>query len=157
MKCKKQTGAALAVSLVMLGVLTLLGVAAMGLGTTELRVVGNLQARKAVETAVQNAIEQFVSTPTPFNRSSTCDPEPQTVVVDGIEISVDLDEPICHRQSEVEGYSAAFSLSPETTEWEIRATGRMTQASANTITHQGLSIVLAAGHCPATPSHAPCS
>ncbi len=56
----KQHGIVLVVSLIMLVVLTLLVVASVKLSTTNLKIVGNEQALRAMEAAAQQAIETTV-------------------------------------------------------------------------------------------------
>lgn len=61
MSPKKQSGVTLVVSLVMLVVLTLLVVAAIRSGNTNLRISGNMQVQTEAAAAAQVAIEQVVS------------------------------------------------------------------------------------------------
>lgn len=58
---KKQTGVTLVVSLIMLIVLTLLVVAAIRSGNTNLRISGNMQVQTEAAAAAQVAIEQVIS------------------------------------------------------------------------------------------------
>ena len=58
---KTQIGATLLISLIMLVVLTLFAISAMNLSTTNLRIVGNMQARAEAAAAAQQAIEQVIS------------------------------------------------------------------------------------------------
>jgi len=67
---RRQQGATLLVAMIMLVVLMLFVVSAMNTATTNLKVVGNMQAKNEALTAAQEAIEttisqtQFISTPT---------------------------------------------------------------------------------------------
>lgn len=55
-----QTGATLVVSMIMLVVLTLLAVTAIRSGTTNLRIVGNMQVKAETTAAAQQAIEEVI-------------------------------------------------------------------------------------------------
>lgn len=73
---RKQAGATLVVSLIMLVVLTLLVVSAIRSGTTNLRITGNMQVQTEATAAAQQAIEQVLDT----DFYST--PAAQTITVD---------------------------------------------------------------------------
>jgi len=61
---RTQQGMTLVVALVMLVMLTLFAVTAMNTGTTNLKVVGNMQARSEAVGAAQQLVETVLSTPT---------------------------------------------------------------------------------------------
>lgn len=56
-KRRRESGVALAVTLFMLGLLTVIGVSAIMLSTSHFRLVGNLQAANEAEMAVREAVE----------------------------------------------------------------------------------------------------
>jgi len=60
---RPQRGATLLVALIMLVLLTLFAITAFNTGTTNLKVVGNMQARTEALNATQQAIETVISTP----------------------------------------------------------------------------------------------
>jgi Tfp pilus assembly protein PilX len=60
---RSQRGAVLLIVLIMLVLLTLFAVSALNTGTTNLKVVGNMQARNEATNAAQQAIETVLSTP----------------------------------------------------------------------------------------------
>src|SRR4051812_25397821 len=64
---RNQHGATLLVVLVMLVVITLLGIAGIKMSTSSLQIVGNMQVRKFSENYSAQAIEQVMSSITPFN------------------------------------------------------------------------------------------
>ncbi len=72
----KQSGETLIVALVMLVVLTLLVTSALRAGTTNLRIVGNMQRLQEVSTAAEQATEQVMSS------NFTANPVPQTIPID---------------------------------------------------------------------------
>ncbi len=61
---QNQRGAVLIVGLIMLVLLTLFAVSALNTGTTNLKVVGNMQARNEAFGAAQQTIETVLSSPT---------------------------------------------------------------------------------------------
>jgi len=63
-KLKTQCGMTLVIALVMLVLLTLFAVTALNTGTTNLRIVGNMQARSEALSTAQQAVETVISTPT---------------------------------------------------------------------------------------------
>ena len=83
----RQQGAALIVTLIMLALITMLAVTAFRLGKSDLQIAGNMQRRKEALSAVQQAIEQVISstqfTATPTDALPTpCGGVPNTVCVD---------------------------------------------------------------------------
>ena len=84
---RRQEGATLLVTLIMLIMLTLFAISAMNTSTTNLQVVGNMQARSAALAASQQTIEATVSTTafidTPANAIvNPCGGVPNTLCVD---------------------------------------------------------------------------
>ena len=81
-----QGGATLLVSLIMLVMLTLFAISAMNSSTTNLKVVGNMQARAEAQSAAQAAIETAISTPvftsTPNNAIANPCSGPNTLCTD---------------------------------------------------------------------------
>jgi len=59
----KQRGATLLVGLILLALLTLHAIGALHTGTTQLRIIGNVQDRRAAEAAADTAIGALVATP----------------------------------------------------------------------------------------------
>jgi hypothetical protein len=71
-----QGGATLLVSLIMLVMLTLFAISAMNSSTTNLKVVGNMQAQAEAQAAAQAAIETALSTPTFTSNPNNAIPNP---------------------------------------------------------------------------------
>ena len=63
MKMNRQRGATLMIALIMLVLLTLFALSAMNTGTTNLKIVGNMQSRAEAFDASQQAIETVISSP----------------------------------------------------------------------------------------------
>lgn len=140
---KKQRGATLIVSLIMLIVLTLFAVSAINLSSINLKIVGNMQSQKAMEAAVQDAIEQMLSTPTYYSLT----PSNQTLTVSGFDVSITA--PDCLRSVPATGYSATSGISPEDNDWEFIASVTDGLTGAQLTLHQGVRIRMLAGNCPA--------
>ena len=78
---RRQSGATLMVTLIMLIMLTLFAVSAMNTSTTNLQVVGNMQTRTEALESSRTAVEKTISTPqfiaTPANAvPNPCDGVP---------------------------------------------------------------------------------
>ncbi len=58
-----QRGATLVIALIMLVLLTLFAVSALNTGTTDLKVIGNMQVRTEAMNAAEQAVETVISTP----------------------------------------------------------------------------------------------
>ena len=141
MTVRRQQGAVLIVSLLMLVVLTLLAVSAINTSTVNLRIVDNMRAQQEVESTTQRAIEQVLSDVDNFSS-----PAAQTLTIDGHNVAIS--QPQCVRFRPATGYSAKWGLAPEDTTWEVDAslTDASTGAQANI--RQGIEIRMTAGNCP---------
>ncbi len=139
---KRQRGAVLVVSLIMLVIMTLLAVSSINTSTINLRIIDNMQAQQQTEAAVNDVLEQVMSDIDYFNTSATT----PTVTVDGL--SVAISQRSCIDTSPASGYSAAWTLVPEDTHWEVSASVTDAATGAQTVIHQGVEIKLPAGGCP---------
>ncbi len=147
---KRQRGAVLLVSLIMLVVLTLFAVAGFNLSSVNLKITGNFQGQKAMEAVAQQAIEQVISSVSAFNLT----PAASTVCVNGGfgcagGYNVAVSAPKCNYAATAKGYTKKVGeLTPDDTDWEIRAevTDPLTGAKAAIV--QGVSIRMLAGNCP---------
>jgi Tfp pilus assembly protein PilX len=143
MRSKGQRGAVLAISLVLLVVLTLFVISSTRIATGSLRIVGNLQARQQVESISQEALEQVLSGVVPFYSPTA----PVSVTApDGMTVSVG--NRACIRAIPATGYSAVSGVSPEDTFWNVPVTVTDVTTGASTETAQGVRIRLPAGNCP---------
>lgn len=146
-----QRGATLLVSLVMLVVLTLFAVSGFNLSSVNLRIVANFQQQKEIEAAAQQAIEQLISTSSAFSLT----PAASTVCVNGAAgtclggHNVSLTAPVCNYAITARGYTKKIGeLTPEDTDWEVRASATDAVTGANAVVVQGVRIRLLAGNCP---------
>ncbi len=136
-----QTGISLLVGLVMLAVLTLLVVSAVRMSNSNLKIVGNQQARDEITAAAQQAIEQVMSSASNFYT-----PVAQTFNIDANndgtpDYTVQTTAPICLQTVPVEGYSEEFATSaPQDTHWDIAATATDPRTGATITIHQGVKV-----------------
>ena len=142
--CKRQRGATLLISLIMLVVLTLFAVSAFNLSSVNLRIAGNYQDQKEMEAIAQQAIEQVISTPTAFNIA----PAAQTITISGRNVTISA--PKCNYFVTAKGYTKKIGeITPEDTDWEIRASVADATTGAQAAIVQGVRIRLLPGNCPA--------
>ena len=146
-----QRGATLLVSLIMLVVLTLFAVSGFNLSSVNLKITGNFQEQKLMEATAQQAIEQVISTPTAFSLT----PVTQQICVNGAAPGctggyvVDISAPVCNYTATAKGYTKQIGqLTPEDTDWELRATVSNAITGAGAAVTQGLRVRLLAGNCP---------
>jgi hypothetical protein len=102
---RRQSGAVLVVSMIMLVLVTLMIVTALNLGTTNFRATSNMQFRSEAMSAANKAIEQVISSPftvAPAAESIEVDIENDTVM----DYVVHIAEPVCIFASQ------AFSSDP---------------------------------------------
>ena len=147
-----QSGATLVIVLVMLVMITLFVVSMVRLSNTNLKVVGNMQTQRALETSAQEAIENSISSITFFNDaigSTGTWPAGTTsvnAVVNGYSIAIN--RPVCLYSQVAEGYSATSAVAPEDTQWEVAATSTDPITGATVQMAQGLKMRLTANSCP---------
>lgn len=141
---QQQNGATLVVALVMLVLLTMLAVSSINLSTTNLKIIGNMQAQRYMEAAVQNAVEVALS------RSSTFTaPSSTTISTHMGDVTVAAAD--CLGGQVAKGYSAVITnIIPEDNVWEIIAQpDNPDPVTGATVTiHQGVEMRMLAGNCP---------
>jgi len=150
----RQGGATLLVVLVMLVMITLFVVSMIRLSSTNLKVVGNMQAQRALEASAQQAIESSISTYTFFSDAANNAGQwpagnPYLVpapVINGYTIAIS--RPTCVNSTPATGYGLTITLVPEDTNWEVPAgsTDPVTGAQVNLV--QGVRMRLPSGNCP---------
>lgn len=156
---RRQRGATLLVTLIMLVVLTLFAVTGFNLSSVNLKIIGNFQQQKVTEATVQQAIEQLMSTVSIFNAPAEtyiCIPSGTIVASTGScpasEHKVKIERPRCNYAATAKGYTKKIGeLAPEDTNWEVRAsyTDSATLASAAVV--QGVAVRMLSGNCPSWP------
>lgn len=147
-----QRGVTLLVVLVMLVMITLFVLSMVQLSSTNLKVMGNVQAQRALESSAQEAVETGISTLAFFTDTVT-DTGVWTGGVASISQTVNgyavtVSRPACNRSAPAKDYSAVSGITPEDTDWEVAANSSDTFTSAQISIVQGVKIRLPAGNCP---------
>lgn len=138
---RRQRGMTLIISLVMLIMLTMFAISTMNLSNSNLKVVGNQQALRAVEAAAQQALEQVVSGSAIFSA-----PAAQTFTIDGFTVAVTA--PVCIRSQTATGSSLAIgTLIPEMDLFEVRASTTDSFSGATASAVQGVDLMMLSGYC----------
>ena len=140
---RSQSGATLVTALIFLVIMTLFAVSSINMSTVNFRIVANMQAQKQIDAAVQDAIEQTISSMNQF----TLTPAVSTISTSmGI---VSVSAPDCLDSEVATGYSAVVeSIIPEDNTWELTATLTDSITGAVSTIHQGVRIRMLAGNCP---------
>ena len=143
---KRQDGATLIVTMIMLVIFTLFAVTMIGASGVNLKVVGNMQAKKRVEADAQQAIEQVLSDADnfdpPFNDGAPANQFPQTIALN--DSTVNLPVPRCLLEIPVSGYQMGSatqpSLAPLDMVWEVQANAQDPASGAATVLWQGFRL-----------------
>lgn len=164
----RQSGATLVVTLIMMVVLTLFGVAMIRLSSGALQVVGNMQAVKSTEAAAQDLIEQKLNSVTAFEDAVAIKPPGastvdctkatgwtaegttcvQTVASSGYTTKVYLPE--CLFEEPAPGYPIDEQpgyLPPQDTYWDVKGTSVDSLTGAQVEIHQGVKMQRPRGNC----------
>ena len=142
-KRQPQTGATLVVAMIILLMMTLFAVSSINMSSVNLKIVGNLQAQKALDARAQDVIEQILSDQAKFNAPlGTTDREfPEGTVA--------VDIPVCIDSKVATGYTAvALDIIPQDNTWEIVASITDSETGAVNTLHQGVEMRMLAGNCP---------
>ena len=143
MRRNRQQGLVLVLTLILLVVLTLFVLSSTRLATGNLRIVGNMQARKAVDAVGQQTIEQVLSSVAPFYS-----PTAAVAVTPPSGMTITVGNRTCIRATTAPGYSAVAGVSPEDTFWNLPVSVTDSITSSSTVVTQGVRIRLPAGNCP---------
>ena len=137
---RRQQGSVLVICLVMLVVITMFGLSSVSSSVVNLKVIGNTQSLKSLETSTVQALEQVIGSLASFQA-----PAAQTLTVNDYSIAVTA--PVCLGSGPAAGYSALSSVSPEETYWELQATATDPATGASVQMSQGVRIRMNAGSC----------
>lgn len=122
-------------SLVMLVVLTLLVISAVRMTNSNLKTVGNMQAKNEAVATAQQAIEKLVMGD--VNNFYTLVDQP--ISTNGYTGTVSA--PVCLKMVAVSGYSVDFAASaPKDTYWDVKAVVTETRTGASATVHQGVRV-----------------
>jgi Tfp pilus assembly protein PilX len=140
---RAQDGATLVVTLIMLVMMTLFAIAAINLSGTNLKVIGNMQARTASESAAQWAIEDTLSSIGWFTTNYAT--VRNVVAPNGL--SAQVQPRSCKAALPATGYSAVQPIVPEDTVWEFKVEVTDPVTNAKAAMWQGTKIRMLAGNC----------
>lgn len=139
---RAERGSTLMVVMVMLVVITLLGIASIRMSDSSLRVVGNMQSRKAADNLGLRAIEVTVDTVAPFTS-----PTAAVAFTAPAGYTVSIGNRSCTQSSPASGYSALSNIAPEDNTWEFVVTVTDAFTGAATRMTQGVRVRQLAGNC----------
>lgn len=151
---KRQRGASLIVGLIMLVLITLMMLTAFKLSSSNLKTVGNLQARDEATAAANAALEQVISTSTIFSATAvtliTADNYVTSVAIPECFYSTPVSDntsgdqnPNIFNQTGGAGGSVRSSGYMDTY-WDVKATVVDVPSGTSVEIHQGIRITLAA-------------
>lgn len=145
-----QRGATLIVVLVMLIVLTLVALSAINLSTSNLKIVGNMQAKRSAEAVAWQASEFVMNSLSYFSNPDLVVPYvwPAGMGAPGSSIS----NRVCLFNAPAAGYSAVIALAPEDNHWRYQVTVVDSLTNARVVIDQGAKVRMLAGNCPAPPA-----
>jgi len=160
-----QRGATLFITLIMLVVISLFLVNSLNTATTNLKVVGNMQARNFVDNVASQALEDVMNSIGPFNSptgavtvrsggttvsvpSSAPGVAPTfTALPSPAGVSVSISTRTCLFSAPAAGYSAVATITPEDNLWQFSVTVRDSFTQATTSITQGAKIRQSAQSC----------
>lgn len=150
-----QRGATLLVTLIMLIVLTLFAVTAFNLSSVNLKIVGNFQQQKETDAVVQQALAHVLGSIAAFDAPaavSLCIPGGTAPPCAATQHNVTIDRPRCNYTTAARGYTKILGqLTPEDTNWDVRASYTDTFTNARAAIVQGVAVRMLAGNCPKWP------
>jgi Tfp pilus assembly protein PilX len=143
MTAQNQQGSVLFVSLILLVAMTMIAVASARVSTTQLRLVGNVQAVQRVESVAQLGVEEVIGRIDAFTNPT------QAITVGSLPagINVSVSDRRCLNSLPASGFSAVMKISPVDTMWtvDVQATDDFTGAAATV--SQGIRVRMLAGSC----------
>jgi Tfp pilus assembly protein PilX len=140
---RREHGATLVVTLIMLVMMTLFAIAAVNLSGANLKVIGNMQARTAAEGAALWAIEDTLSSINWFTTNSAT--VRSVVAPNGLTAQVQTRA--CKFAQPDDGNSARQTILPEQTVWEFKVEVTDPVTNAKAAMWQGAKIRMLAGNC----------
>ena len=140
---RPERGATLVVTLIMLVIMTLFAIAAVNLSGSNLKVIGNMQARTAAEAAALWAIEDTLSSISWFRTNPTT--VRSIVAPNGLTAQVQARS--CKSRAPSGGSTSLHEIVPEDTVWEFRVEVTDPLSNAKAVMWQGARIQMLAGNC----------
>lgn len=131
------------VSLILLVAMTMIAVASARVSTTQLNLVGNVQAISRVESIAQLGIEEVIGRIDAFSEPTKAIPVGN--VPAGFNVTVS--DRRCVGSRTAPGFSAVTQISPEDTLWEVDVQVTDDLTGASTTMSQGVRVRMLAGSC----------
>lgn len=147
-----QSGVVFAISLFMLALLTVIGIAAMKLSTTHYRLVGNLQEATELEMGARAAIEKYVSETAEISCQDPSHPLQLSIAMDDNRSFTYTIATRCVGRS-LSGAEGELTDPLSDAHWDISATPSGVGGACLTL-HMGL-VIAGADECPLCPSFTP--
>ena len=141
MSPKRQRGAVLLVSLVILMIITLFVISSANISSSDLRTVGNFQSKMVISQNTQAAIELVLSSVNGF-----LTPAAQSITINGVPVAVNA--PACLGTSVAAGYTAVNNITLYDTNWSVTASATDPITGATATITQGVRIRLPNNFCP---------
>jgi hypothetical protein len=157
MGLRRQRGAVLLVSLVILMIITLFVISSANMSSSDLRMVGNFQSRMEQSQNAQQGIEIVLSDVNSFTSATPIPPFPRTISVSRFPLSgggltagypVIVNAPACIGTVIAPGYTAVNNITLFDTNWSVTATSTDAITGATATITQGVRIRLPSGVCP---------
>jgi len=146
---RSQRGATLVVVLIMLVILTLFGISAINLSGSNLKVVGNMQARKQTEAVALQEVEAVMNSLSYFTTPLTT----PTTTANNYERKISFR--VCLYSAAASGYSAVQPIVPEDNQWDFYVTVTDNLSGARARIWQGAKIRMLANSCPTNALYEP--
>ena len=141
MSLKRQRGAVMLVSLVILMIITLFVMSSANMSSSDLRMVSNFQSKMVTGQSTQQAIEQVLS-----NVNNFTTPAARTITVNYVDVAVNA--PACLGISVARGYTAVNNITLYDTNRSVTATATDAITGATSTITQGVRIRLPGNFCP---------
>lgn len=136
----RQEGAILAISLIVLVILSAAALSAVNIARIDLKIASNVQSQEMVSNNLNQSLEKHISDIAVFN-----EPEKAHDQVGIADIEIAKSECVASKPSS--GYSALSGISPEDTYWKIEATARDSVTGVSMAVTQGMKIKMLSGYC----------
>ena len=139
----RQKGSVLFVSLILLVAMTMIAVASTRVSSTQLTLVGNIQATQRVEAAAQLGVEEVIGRIDAFSNPT------QTISVPNVPtgITVSVSSRRCLNTTPASGFSAVMQMAPEDTLWAVDVDANDSFTGATATVTQGVRVRMLAGSC----------
>lgn len=140
---QKQNGATLFVALILLVMMTLFAISSVNLSTINLKIVGNMQATKALDAEAQVGLEQVISDSANFLTPTGAS------ITGGTYGTITVDTPVCIDSKTATGYSAVnTAIIPDDNTWEVVSSITDPVTGATSTLHTGVQMRMLANNCP---------